>query len=55
MLQSIPKWLQDALTDMRAKYPDDNFDVILRKVASSSVPEWRVKCLDCPGKVRSPT
>ena len=37
--------------EMQAKYPDDKFEVILRKVASSQFPEWRVKCLDCPGKV----
>jgi len=35
------------------RYPDDNFEIYLRKVNSSSTPEWRIKCLDCPGKVRS--
>ena len=36
---------------MQAKYPTDRFEVILRKVTASSTPEWRIKCLDCPGKV----
>jgi SWI/SNF-related matrix-associated actin-dependent regulator of chromatin subfamily B protein 1 len=39
---------------MQVKYPNDKFEVILRKVNASSTPEWRIKCLDCPGKVRSP-
>lgn len=39
------------MKDMQTKYPDDKFEVILRKTANSQIPEWRVKCLDCPGKV----
>lgn len=38
---------------MKGKYPNDKFDIILRKVNASSSPEWRIKCLDCPGKVRT--
>lgn len=30
------------------KYPDDRFELVLRKWLQ----EWRLKCLDCPGKVR---
>jgi hypothetical protein len=37
---------------MNAKYPDDRFDIYPR-MAPSGEQEWRVKCLDCPGKVRS--
>ena len=37
---------------MNAKYPDDRFDIWPR-MAPSGEQEWRVKCLDCPGKVRS--
>ena len=37
---------------MRAKYPTDRFEVTLRKVNATSTPEWRIKCQDCPGKVR---
>lgn len=35
------------------KYPNDRFDVALRRVNASSPPEWRIKCTDCPGKVCS--
>ena len=38
---------------MNAKYPDDRFDIWPR-MAPSGEQEWRVKCLDCPGKVRGP-
>ena len=37
---------------MRAKYPTDRFEVTLRKVNATSTPEWRIKCQDCPGKVK---
>ncbi|KAJ7164898.1 hypothetical protein C8R46DRAFT_900893 [Mycena filopes] len=33
---------------------NDKFEVILRKVNSASTPEWRIKCLDCPGKLYTP-
>jgi len=36
---------------MQTRYPNDRFEVILRKVNATSTPEWRIKCLDCPGKV----
>ena len=45
-----PDWLVGAMHAMQKRYPNDKFDVILRKT-SSSTPEWRIKCLDCPGKV----
>ncbi|KAF9011896.1 hypothetical protein BDQ17DRAFT_1321887 [Cyathus striatus] len=37
-----------------SRYPNDRFEVILRKVGSSSTPEWRIKCSDCPGKLYTP-
>lgn len=47
-----PEWLKNALDAMQARYPEDRFDVVLRKTTDPNVPaEWRVKCLDCPGKV----
>ena len=46
-------WLSDAMQAMRAKYPTDRFEVTLRKVNATSTPEWRIKCQDCPGKVRN--
>ena len=38
---------------MNSKYPDDRFEIAMR-TAPSGEQEWRVRCLDCPGKVRSP-
>ncbi|KAF8903075.1 hypothetical protein CPB84DRAFT_1835950 [Gymnopilus junonius] len=49
-----PAWLSSALAAMQARYPNDKFEVILRKVNASSTPEWRIKCLDCPGKLYTP-
>jgi len=34
---------------MQQKYPDDRFEIIPKKVDSQ--PQWRVRCVDCPGKV----
>lgn len=42
------------MTEMHAKYPDDKFEVTLRKVATTGTVEWRIKCLDCPGKLYTP-
>ena len=36
---------------MQAKYPDDNFEAVIRKNATSGIYEFRIKCADCPGKV----
>ncbi|KAF8958931.1 hypothetical protein BDZ97DRAFT_1839880, partial [Flammula alnicola] len=49
-----PPWLSSAMQAMQARYPNDRFEVILRKVNASSTPEWRIKCLDCPGKLYTP-
>lgn len=51
---AIPPWLNQAMTEMHAKYPDDKFEVTLRKVATTGTVEWRIKCLDCPGKLYTP-
>jgi len=48
--QQVPSWLTSALQDMRTKYPDDRFEAILRRT-SGNPPDWRIRCLDCPGKV----
>lgn len=40
------------MAEMLAKYPEDKFDIILRRANPAAPHEWRVKCLDCPGKVR---
>lgn len=38
---------------MQARYPDDIFEAVLRKNMTSGVYEFRIKCIDCPGKVRA--
>ncbi|PCH37509.1 SNF5-domain-containing protein [Wolfiporia cocos MD-104 SS10] len=48
---SVPQWLQDAMREMQNRYPDDLFEVFLRR---QPTPEWRLKCLDCPGKLYTP-
>ncbi|KAF9242321.1 SNF5-domain-containing protein [Melanogaster broomeanus] len=48
---SIPAWLSSAILALQTKYPDDKFEAILRKPAPEAAPEWRIKCLDCPGKL----
>ncbi|KAJ7125094.1 hypothetical protein C8R44DRAFT_703175 [Mycena epipterygia] len=45
-----PQWLLNAMQSMQADYPQDKFEVICKSGAANS-PEWRLKCLDCPGKV----
>ncbi|KAG6847381.1 hypothetical protein H0H93_008542 [Arthromyces matolae] len=49
-----PQWLSAAKAVMMTKYPSDRFETILRKVNANSAPEWRIKCLDCPGKLYTP-
>lgn len=49
-----PAWLTSAMQLMQDKYHNDRFEVILRKVNATSSPEWRIKCLDCPGKLYTP-
>ena len=58
-----PTWLNDELTKLRSRYPDDIFDVLQKTkppVNGEPAPnpaaasEWRVRCSDCPGKVGLP-
>lgn len=53
-----PDWLQSAAVALRARYPNDRFETQPRPRAAGapapSVPEWRVRCLDCPGKLYTP-
>jgi SWI/SNF-related matrix-associated actin-dependent regulator of chromatin subfamily B protein 1 len=46
----LPPWLSAALQNMRSRYPDDRFEAILRRTTGNP-PDWRIRCLDCPGKV----
>ncbi|KAJ7474006.1 hypothetical protein FB451DRAFT_1035434 [Mycena latifolia] len=38
---------------LQPKWPNDKFEVILRE-ANPCPPAWRIKCLDCPGKLYIP-
>ncbi|KAL1742089.1 SNF5-domain-containing protein [Schizophyllum fasciatum] len=49
-----PEWLRVAMKSLQEKYPTDLFEVVLRKVSTVNSPEWRIKCLDCPGKLYTP-
>ncbi|KAF9444193.1 SNF5-domain-containing protein [Macrolepiota fuliginosa MF-IS2] len=51
--QQVPTWLTGALVTMRSKYPDDKFEAILRRTTGNP-PDWRIRCLDCPGKLYTP-
>lgn len=44
-----PTWLVDASQSLRARYPHDRFEVRPKGGA-----EWRLRCLDCPGKLYTP-
>ncbi|KAL1756979.1 SNF5-domain-containing protein [Schizophyllum commune] len=49
-----PEWLLAAMEGLQEKYPTDKFEAVLRKVSTANSPEWRIKCLDCPGKLYTP-
>ncbi|KAF5392743.1 hypothetical protein D9757_000812 [Collybiopsis confluens] len=49
-----PPWLTTAIHATQTKYPNDKFDAVLRKVGEGGAAEWRIKCLDCPGKLYKP-
>ncbi|KXN82368.1 SWI/SNF chromatin-remodeling complex subunit SNF5 [Leucoagaricus sp. SymC.cos] len=51
--QQVPTWLTGALHTMRSRYPDDRFEAILRRTTGNP-PDWRIRCLDCPGKLYTP-
>ncbi|KIK95677.1 hypothetical protein PAXRUDRAFT_140130 [Paxillus rubicundulus Ve08.2h10] len=53
-LYSIPVWLSAAIHTLHTKYPEDKFEAILRMPSPKANPEWRIKCLDCPGKLYNP-
>ena len=44
----------EAAAALRAEQPNDRFEITPRpRPPDPSLQEWRVKCLDCPGKVSS--
>ncbi|GAA6001708.1 hypothetical protein JCM10207_002277 [Rhodosporidiobolus poonsookiae] len=49
--QPLP-WMVAAADELRAKQVDDRFEIIPRPRPNESAPqEWRIRCLDCPGKL----
>ena len=50
---TAPEWLKRATENLRAKYPGDEFDVVLRKIKPDKPADWRIRCHDCPMMVRS--
>nr|CDI55247.1 related to SNF5-component of SWI/SNF transcription activator complex [Melanopsichium pennsylvanicum 4] len=53
-----PEWLAQSGAALKARYPNDRFEIQQRPrpagVAAPLAPEWRVRCLDCPGKLYTP-
>lgn len=46
--------MKAAAADLRAKQVDDRFEIIPRpRPPDPNLQEWRIRCLDCPGKVSS--
>ncbi|THU97662.1 hypothetical protein K435DRAFT_777951 [Dendrothele bispora CBS 962.96] len=46
-----PQWLSSAMHSTQAKYPNDKFELTLRKLTRSPSAKWYIKCVDCPGKL----
>lgn len=52
---SNPQWLSDAARVLRQRYPNDQFVIVDKSPQNADgVQEWRIKCLDCPGKMYTP-
>ena len=52
-----PLWLVHAVDACRSKYKNDRFLIQMRARPPDAIPDgdlWRIKCLDCPGKVYKP-
>lgn len=45
---TAPDWLKRATENLRAKYPGDEFDVVLRRIKADKPADWRIRCHDCP-------
>ncbi|SJL11676.1 uncharacterized protein ARMOST_15082 [Armillaria ostoyae] len=49
-----PQWLATCMQGIQYRFPSDKIEVVIRKITANSDPEWRIKCLDCPGKLFKP-
>ncbi|KAG8679550.1 SWI/SNF chromatin-remodeling complex subunit [Ceratobasidium sp. 394] len=54
----LPQWMIDCLAATQMRYPNDRVEVILKPRPQNAeeppTPEFRLKCLDCPGKLYTP-
>jgi hypothetical protein len=51
----MPNWIFDCLAATQRRYVNDRIDVIAKPRANENeAPAFRLKCLDCPGKVCYP-
>lgn len=49
-----PPWMNQTAIELQDRFKNDRFEIISRGKASESggtVYEWRIRCLDCPGKL----
>ncbi|TFY50844.1 hypothetical protein EVG20_g11296, partial [Dentipellis fragilis] len=50
---TLPEWLLEAKAASLTQYPNDRFDFLPRQTPGNAM-QWRIKCLDCPGKLYMP-
>ncbi|CUA72931.1 SWI/SNF chromatin-remodeling complex subunit snf5 [Rhizoctonia solani] len=51
----MPGWILDCLATTQRRYVNDRIDVIAKPRANENeAPAFRLKCLDCPGKLYTP-
>jgi hypothetical protein len=50
--ETPPAWLVSAMQGMQLQYPNDLLDI--KYSLTTSTPGWRIKCMDCPGKLYIP-
>ncbi|PBK64177.1 hypothetical protein ARMSODRAFT_962338 [Armillaria solidipes] len=49
-----PRWVATCMQGIRYRFPSDKPALVFRKVTANSDPEWRIRCVDCPGKLFKP-
>ncbi|KAK0438999.1 hypothetical protein EV421DRAFT_1713899 [Armillaria borealis] len=42
------------MQDTEYRFPLDKFELVFRKVTANSDSEWRIRDVDCPGKLYKP-
>ncbi|KAG8769144.1 SWI/SNF chromatin-remodeling complex subunit [Ceratobasidium sp. 428] len=53
-----PQWMSDCLDTLQMTHPADRFTIIVKTDPQNAeeppLPKFRLKCLDCPGKLYTP-